>query len=99
MRAHLNLDRIKIGKHYWNIEHSDKHDDADHDDLGMCIWDDKLIWISTRQSDSGRLATLVHEILHAMEYEWKLKIPHALIRLIEKPIARIIANNFLPSAR
>jgi hypothetical protein len=87
-------EKLKIGKHEWSVIQSESHEDAEKDDLGVCVWDDKLIWISVRQSREQLICSFIHEVFHAIEYEYKIKIPHGIIYALEKPIRCFLRDNF-----
>lgn len=38
--------------------------------------------------------TLIHELLHALEFEYSLNLPHKVIRDLEEPITRFLEENF-----
>jgi hypothetical protein len=42
------------------------------------------------QAPRKLLETFIHEYLHAVEYEYDLKIPHKLVSTLEKPIAYLV---------
>ena len=44
-------------------------------------------------SKRAMLETLIHELLHAIEYEYNLPIPHALIHRLEKPLLKCLILN------
>jgi hypothetical protein len=41
------------------------------------------------------LATLVHEILHVIEFEYPVKIKHKVIHKLEEGLVEILLDNFL----
>ena len=41
------------------------------------------------------LATLIHEILHVIEFEYPLKLKHKTVFKLEEAITEIILDNFL----
>lgn len=59
---------------------------------GMCISEIKEILIA---KDSGKtmLETFLHEVMHAMDNEYGLEIPHPLMYRAERPLARICRLN------
>lgn len=61
--------------------------------MGMTYGDDKEIHIRMRLSAKERLATFVHELLHALEYEYGIAVPHEVIYKIDAPLARLIIDN------
>lgn len=61
--------------------------------FGGCNDFDCKIYIKLGQSAEERLITLVHELLHAVEAEYGIEIPHDLINKLEKPLAKLIIDN------
>lgn len=89
MRPDLFPTKLPIGKSEWKIIYSDFHPDQNLDDLGMCF-SDKVIWVSTKQCDVSKFATLLHEIMHAIDFEYGIKIPHRVIEELDAPLAKAI---------
>lgn len=56
---------------------------------------DGFIRIKTGLSKYERLETLVHEIMHALEAEYGVPMPHKLIKKLEGPVTEFIMNNFM----
>jgi hypothetical protein len=63
--------------------------------LGKNSYEGNIRQIVIRNDLSKRalVETLLHELLHAVEYEYKLPIPHQLIHKLEKPLLRILLLN------
>lgn len=61
---------------------------------GYCDPDEKLITLLEKQSDKELFSTFIHELLHAIEYEHKVKIPHKLVYAMEGPLAQALTKNF-----
>lgn len=64
------------------------------DVLGLCDWENKVIYINGRQSAKGLFRTLVHEVLHAFEFEYNLKLKHKHIYVLERIIVDFLLDNF-----
>lgn len=60
----------------------------DHDLRGEASSDGK-IRLATGMETLEAYETLWHELLHSIEYEYEIKIPHELIYKLEKPLAFI----------
>lgn len=56
---------------------------------GGCHFESKVLMISSRQSKSEALASLFHEILHAIEAEYKVKLGHGKINKLEYALAEV----------
>jgi hypothetical protein len=61
--------------------------------IGLCCPERRTIWIVQGLKPADRFDTYTHELMHALEFEWGLPIPHALIRKLELPIRRLIVDN------
>jgi hypothetical protein len=83
--------RLKKGVEY-QIVRQDLIDD-DPSCLGICNGLTKTIIIKTGLSDRLTLETLIHELLHAICFEFEVKIPHKLIYALEAPIIKILKLN------
>jgi|SRR3954469_6839006 len=66
---------------------------------GLCDPSEQTIYVRLGQTPTERLKTTLHEILHAIEEEYGLTLPHRLIHQLEDPLARFLIDNYLrPSA-
>lgn len=65
-----------------------------YNNLGYAHEDSKEIWIKNTKSitDEVKLEILAHELLHAIEFEYELDIPHHLIYKLEKPLVGLIST-------
>jgi len=72
-----------------NIEVNDHWGDAflDHRE------DVREIVIRETLSEKNKIITLIHEILHFLDFDYKLKLTHAQIYDLEKPIYNFIIQN------
>jgi hypothetical protein len=65
------------------------------DDCGACDMGDKIILISKNHEEGSVLATFWHEVLHAFEEEYKIKLGHPLIEKLEHAIAQVHAQFYV----
>lgn len=65
------------------------------DCYAMTDSDTKTIVIKHGLNPRELLSTLIHEMLHVVEFELPLKIKHKTIRKLEKAILHILMDNFL----
>jgi hypothetical protein len=85
--------KIRIKKSVaYDVVRQDRIKD-DPDCLGLCDGESRIIFIKSGLSDSEELKTLIHEIFHAIEFEFDVPIPHATIHKLEAPIIRILKLN------
>lgn len=83
---------------FYYVVYVDKFDDPDQ--YGYCI-DAKpphepgarTIMILNSLSKKEKLETFCHELLHAIEFEFKIKIPHQLIYKLQMPLAQLFLQN------
>ena len=61
--------------------------------LGECRFDARQIALKTGQSDRETLKTLIHEILHAIDYERGIPIRHRTVYQMETAIYYILFHN------
>lgn len=54
-----------------------------NNDLGFCDGDMKLIVLSRNQSLKEMRATFEHELDHAFDYEYRLRLAHSKIKKME----------------
>lgn len=86
--------KIWINENEWTIRFV-KVVDNNVKFLGCCNWETKEIFIKIGLNPKERAMTLVHELLHALEFEYDLSIDHALIYRLERPIYNLVYDNFI----
>lgn len=62
--------------------------------LGLCDPTNHTLQIRCRQTPLETLKTLAHEVLHAIEDEYDIEIPHALIYILEQALVDFFIQNF-----
>ena len=60
---------------------------------GLCDGADGLIIISKRQSPDNIFRTLIHEVIHAIEGEYEIKMSHENVYKFERAIFRFMKDN------
>lgn len=53
-----------------------------------------LIKIKKGQTDLETFLTFIHEVLHALEFEYSLPLKHKLVHKLEIPISNFFTHNF-----
>ena len=86
---------IKPGIAYY-VTYVDRFDDPDQ--YGYCLGSDSDVGCRTIQIKKGltptmRARTFLHELLHAIDFEWGIKIPHRVIEALEKPLLILFTRN------
>jgi hypothetical protein len=64
------------------------------DCLGKCDPEKRTIYIKTGLGPKETFRTFVHEVLHALEFEYELKIKHSLVYELEAAITDTLLLNF-----
>lgn len=87
---------IKPGVFYY-VAFVNKFDDPDQ--YGECTSSEsgvasRTILILKDMTPEEQFDAFAHELLHAIEFEYKLKIPHKLIYSVQAPLAFILRQNF-----
>lgn len=73
--------------------------DNDPKFMGCCNFETKEICIKVGLSREDRALTFIHEVMHALEFEYDLPIDHSLIYRLEKPIYNLFCDNFANSVK
>lgn len=70
-------------------------DIVDNDDSvrGICYSDKKMIVLWTGLKGAKQIETLIHEVIHAIEFEYKINIPHAVVYALEKAVLKFLKLN------
>lgn len=76
----------------WHVKFVDKKR-LPEDTWGICDPSTNEILILKTLSPTITFDTWLHEILHAIEFSYDLKIPHDLIVKLEEPIREFIKQN------
>lgn len=61
---------------------------------GECLGDNKIIFIKKGYSKRFTFEIFLHEVMHALEYEYGFRIPHDIINQLESPLRRMLFENF-----
>lgn len=65
----------------------------------LCDGDKRIIYILKDMSAELTLKRFIHETLHALEFEWRIPIPHKVIELLEDAIFKLLKlNGWIPVA-
>lgn len=84
----------------YEVVYVDRFDDPTV--LALCRKDGTSRQILLRKDLVGEelISALLHEILHAIEFEYRIPIPHKLIYRLEKAILKVLKlNGWLPELK
>lgn len=86
---------IKPGIVYY-VNYVKRFDDPNQ--TGYCLGHDsevgcRTIWLKIGLPKKIMIKTFIHEVLHAIDFEWGIKIPHKLIDALEGPLFYLFSKN------
>lgn len=84
--------RIKINKVFYTIIFVEQIEYRDP--FGLCDFERKVILLKNKQSQKDLFKTFLHEILHAMEFEYNIPITHKIIYQLEESVFQLLKDNF-----
>lgn len=89
------LKKIKIKDKIWKVKHrSNLKDDDGGDVYGICVFEDREIFIRKGLSPEMHRLTLLHEFLHASLYELHICIDRDLEETIVDGLATVLLDTF-----
>lgn len=99
MKFELSLDEdfeLKLGAHTWKIMFVDlKNELSEEHAWGVCCSSKQMIHIDKNAPYSMKLSTIFHELIHAMEDIYEVKLDHRDLNLIGDVLAQIMLDNFV----
>ena len=60
---------------------------------GYCDPNTKQIILSMDQTETEMLKTCIHEMFHCLEEEYKIKIPHKVVHILEVAVFKVLKLN------
>lgn len=91
----MSANKLKIGRRTYKVTFEKAPLLNDKSCRGYYMPDSKQIVLKRGMDKIEREETLIHEVLHGIEEEYNLKISHALIHELEKPLAAYIRSNYV----
>jgi hypothetical protein len=85
--------QLQIGENHWDIIFCRLIPGEGQNILGLTDPSEHKIYIKMGQTPEERFKTLIHEIGHALCFEYKIKENHKTIHQIEEPILRLLLDN------
>ena len=87
---------LKIKDALWEVKFvSEIEKGGKYETLGLCDPYDQIIYIRLRQTRKERFMTFLHELVHAMDHEYKIGIPHDMVVKLERPLAELWIANYV----
>lgn len=85
--------KIKIkGRVFYQVVWADEIK-GNPDTLGLADGNEKTIYLKLGMSETETLKTLIHEVIHAIEFEWEEPIPHRITYTLEEGIFKLLKLN------
>ncbi len=76
-----------------HVRHA-RHDGAKGKIIGLTVPETQQVLILQGLEPLERLEIFVHEVFHVLEFQFDITIDHKLIYALQKPVARMILDNF-----
>jgi len=83
--------RIKRGIYYRIVWQQIIQNDPEV--CGLCDPAEQTITLKLGMSDTEIVKTFIHEMIHAIESEWKEPIPHRIVYALEEGIYKVLKLN------
>lgn len=83
--------KLLIGEEYYAIRFVKSLENSD--EVGECCPQDRVIRIKRKIGRQDTFKTFIHEVIHAFEFEYELKISHALVYQLEEAIYSFLIEN------
>lgn len=78
----------------WKIKFKrDLGSDGDRIIEGLCIPDEKAIFIRQGQTLDERIDTYLHELIHAIEFEYNFRLKHKHVYKLSEALVQIFCDN------
>ena len=87
------LREVQIGDSIWEIKFVRKIPKEPETTIGLCDPSEHVIYIRLGQSPEQRFKTFIHELCHAVCYEYAIPECHKVIYALEEPILRLFSDN------
>lgn len=84
--------KLYIGHEVYKIKFVTKFKDKHQ--IGECDSEKKLIQVLKGMSSRSTITTLIHETLHALEFELDIDIKHKTIYKLESALFELYEDNF-----
>lgn len=87
---------IQIKDQIWSIKFKRDLGTMDNKELlGLCIFDERAIFLKTGQNQLELCDSFYHELIHAITHEYEFYLDHRHIYKLGEAMAQIYIDNFL----
>ena len=86
---------ICIKDNIWTVVFKNKIIEHNIECDGLCDPSTYTIYIRTKQSKTETFATFLHELFHAIEFEYDFQMKHSHIYKLEYAMVNLIKDNFM----
>lgn len=83
-----------IAEDTYKVRFVKKMPDGCRDTVGLCDFSERTIYLKKGMSQAETLKTFIHEILHAICEEHKIKVSHKAIYRLEEAVYAFFVGNF-----
>lgn len=99
MAAAILPKRVKVRKHYYRVVLKEDWIEYKGQRVrGLCIGAPvRTIEVYAKQTRRWLISTFMHEVMHAVQFEYRIKLEHQTIHDLEMPFAELMMHN--PSLR
>lgn len=88
---------LMINDNVWKIKFVrslKEHDTKTKICLGLCCPDERVIKIRNKQNYQDTLDSIIHEIIHALEFEFEFDLDHDHVHTLGETMAKLFVENF-----
>ena len=83
-----------VGEETYTLKFVKKIPGGNAADIGLCDPEERTIYVKKGLSKALMFRTVVHELLHSIEFEYEIKIKHETIYQLEKALVDTLLMNF-----
>jgi Zn-dependent peptidase ImmA (M78 family) len=92
-RRFVFRNEFEIGEHTYKAAWCERIEGKDT--LGYCDDEAKVIYVKDNQNLDECFSTILHELVHAMNHEYGMKLKHTQVYKLERALADLLVKNGL----
>lgn len=85
---------LMVGENLWEIKFKRKLIEGGVPCTGLCDPSDRIIYVKYPQTNEELFSTLIHEVIHAIEFEYDANIGEYKVRKFEKGLMQFFEQVF-----